>query len=119
MKLSKKSNLRVPVTTLDALLSQSVERIALLKIDVEGYEKYVLAGGSVTLGRTDCLYFEVWDAHCSKYGYSSVEILDSLRARGFTLVRLSDNNSVISVPQQLHSDEQCERDRRTGCGQLL
>jgi FkbM family methyltransferase len=48
----------VPVQTLDALLP-GTERIALLKIDVQGYEREVLAGAARTLGRSDHVLMEV------------------------------------------------------------
>jgi len=48
----------VPVQTLDALLPGS-DRIALLKIDVQGYEREVLAGATRTLTLTDHVLMEV------------------------------------------------------------
>ncbi|HEX8847116.1 MAG TPA: FkbM family methyltransferase [Pyrinomonadaceae bacterium] len=52
------SEIEVPVTTLDAVLSEE-EAIDLLKIDVQGFERPVLLGGIETLKRTRALLVEM------------------------------------------------------------
>ena len=52
------SELEVPMTTLDKLLVDLAE-ISLLKIDVQGYEKAVLAGAAQTLAKTTFLLIEL------------------------------------------------------------
>jgi FkbM family methyltransferase len=47
----------VPLTTLDEITG-ALEHISLLKIDVQGYERAVLKGGSKTLSRTTWLLIE-------------------------------------------------------------
>jgi FkbM family methyltransferase len=47
----------VPLTTLDEIAG-ALEHISLLKIDVQGYERAVLNGGSRTLGKTTWLLIE-------------------------------------------------------------
>lgn len=49
---------RVSVTTLDDLLSD-FERVSLLKLDVQGFEKQVLEGGTSVLQRTDIILLEL------------------------------------------------------------
>ena len=51
------SQIEVPLTTLDRLLGDA--EISLLKIDVQGFEKAVLAGASECLRRTDFLLIEL------------------------------------------------------------
>lgn len=63
---------------------KSVSRVNLLKIDVEGYEKFVLSGSSETLGKTDTIFFEAWDKHFSKYGYKLQDIFSILSPYGFS-----------------------------------
>lgn len=48
----------VEIVTLDDVL-RDVERVSLLKIDVQGYEREVFAGARQTLERVDCLVCEV------------------------------------------------------------
>jgi FkbM family methyltransferase len=52
------SEIEVPITTLDQLLVNLPE-ISLLKIDVQGYEKLVLAGAAATLARPKFLLIEL------------------------------------------------------------
>ena len=52
------SEIEVPVTTLDRLLADAKE-ISLLKIDVQGHEKAVLAGAKATLRKTRFLLVEL------------------------------------------------------------
>jgi FkbM family methyltransferase len=52
------SEIEVPISTLDQLLA-NVPEISLLKIDVQGYEKSVIAGAHETLARTKSLLIEL------------------------------------------------------------
>lgn len=52
------SEIEVPMTTLDALLKK-YDEISLLKIDVQGFEKAVLAGAGEVLQKTDFLLIEL------------------------------------------------------------
>ena len=89
--------LQVPVRRLDQLPIDS-PRIDLLKIDVEGYENYVLQGAAATLQKTVCVYFESWDQHFAKYGYVCSEVLGCLAAQGFGVYRFSGENRIQPVP---------------------
>ncbi len=82
--------MQVQMRRIDELITIPPERqISLLKIDVEGYEKYVLEGAIGLLGRTDAVYFESWEEHFRKYGYELGEIIDLLHDHGFTIQRAS------------------------------
>jgi FkbM family methyltransferase len=72
----------VPVTTLDALAS-ALPEIALLKIDVEGYELSVLNGAPETLARTACVFFESWENHLQKWGITTGDVIRCLDQAGF------------------------------------
>lgn len=54
----------VPMITLDSLMEN--EAVTLLKIDVEGFEKFVLIGANKLLEKTQFVYFEAWDEHFRK-----------------------------------------------------
>jgi FkbM family methyltransferase len=81
--------------------------IQLLKIDVEGYEKFVLDGASTTLGKVSCIYFESWERHFSKYGYACRDVINLLTGKGFTVLKFVDNESVVPVKVD-HSSTVCE-----------
>ncbi|MDX2345726.1 MAG: FkbM family methyltransferase [Legionella sp.] len=59
------------------------DTIHLLKIDVEGYEKFVMNGADETLRKTETIFFEAWSEHFDKYGYTLREIFDVLKEFGF------------------------------------
>jgi FkbM family methyltransferase len=96
----------VPITLLDRLDIPS-STIALLKIDVEGYEKYVLEGASQTLGRTLCVYFEAWEDHFAKYRYTNRDVLRLLAAQGFALFKITGPRQMRSISEDYLS-QQCD-----------
>ncbi len=73
----------VEMTTLDDLAG-GLGSIDLLKIDVEGFEKFVLEGAARTLAAARNVYIELFDENFARYGYGSREILDRLTSAGFT-----------------------------------
>lgn len=81
--------LNVRAETLDAILSEWPGSIAFLKVDVEGFEKYVFEGARCVLERTDCVYFEADERNYSRYGYSTADIIALLKQHGFQTARLS------------------------------
>ena len=81
--------------------------IQLLKIDVEGYEKFVLDGAPRTLEKVSCVYFESWERHFSRYGYACQDVIKLLAKKGFTVLKLMENESVAPV-QADHNSIACE-----------
>jgi len=82
--------LSVKMQRLDAIVTLPRQReIAMLKIDVEGYEKFVLEGASGLLSRTAIVYFESWTAHYGKFGYQLCDIVEQLSSHGFRIFRMN------------------------------
>jgi FkbM family methyltransferase len=77
----------VAMDTLDALLAGKAPRIDLLKVDVEGYEKFVFEGAAHSLARTQCVYFEAGNPRAGEFGYSESEVLKQLSSAGLSLFR--------------------------------
>jgi FkbM family methyltransferase len=73
----------VPMTTLDEVIAGSTA-IALLKIDVEGWEANVLRGGVDTLRRTRHVLIEINRPALKEAGSSPEELFHLLRSAGFT-----------------------------------
>jgi FkbM family methyltransferase len=83
----KSGGLKVPVTTLDRIPEIVKEkRIQVIKLDVEGYEIFVLEGAKETLTKTKYVYFEVYEPNVKEYNYHVEEIYDFLIAEGFSIV---------------------------------
>jgi FkbM family methyltransferase len=75
--------LEVPVKRLDDLVFAATVR--LLKIDVEGFELFVLRGAPKLLARTDCVYFECGEEGYGRYGYRVADVTRLLQGAGFSV----------------------------------
>jgi len=77
----------VPMVRLSSFFEN--EKIDLLKIDVEGYEKFVLMGLGDSLNNTSIVYFEVMDAHFHGAGYSFRDVHSLLTDKGFQIFAMN------------------------------
>lgn len=82
-----KGAVAIPIVSLDDALPHE-EAVALLKIDVEGYEKFVLEGAGRLLWSVRCIYFECCTQNFTRYGYNCENLLTLLETAGFALYRL-------------------------------
>ena len=94
--------IQIAISLLDGLLPGSPS-IALLKIDVEGFEKFVLEGAERILRKTKCVYFESWDEHFKRFGYCVNDVIQLLERGGFTIYRLPAGDAVTPVSHDHHS----------------
>lgn len=85
---AKTREVRVTTTTLDAL-TQDIERIDLMKIDLEGAEAMALEGAQKMLQRTRRVIFE---ARPDDKGVSAT--VDALRAAGFAITPIDKYNQL-------------------------
>jgi FkbM family methyltransferase len=94
----------VPMATLDDAVA-ALPSIGLLKIDVEGFEKFVLLGATHTLAHVDCVYFESYDTAFARHGYTLDEVIDLLTAQDFKVRRLDDacSKTIPVLPGQTSS----------------
>ena len=93
-----RDGVQIPLRRLDDL-GVGRREIALVKIDTEGYEKYVLEGGEDTLSVTNCVYFESADPFYANYGYSSPEVFDILSNYGFEVFKITPTNTISKIPE--------------------
>ena len=75
----------VPMRPLDELITS--EHVNLLKIDVEGYELFVLRGAKQLLERTDIVYCELSTRNSARFGYLPSDAEQLLIEAGFVLVK--------------------------------
>jgi len=96
----------VHMTTLDAIAPR--EEINLLKIDVEGFEKFALEGGVANvLPMTECVYIESYEKHFNRFGYSTPAIVHILNEHKFSVYKFVAQDSVAAIPPDYVSLE-CE-----------
>jgi hypothetical protein len=101
---SEGEGIKVSMNRLDTLLPE-IGTVHLLKIDVEGFEKFVFEGGRRVLAMTNCIYFESSDSLFKRYGYSSSDIFSYLRNDAFTIYRLTNNETLTLIDANYHSLE--------------
>lgn len=80
----KRQTQSVTVTRLD---SQMWDRVGFIKIDVEGYEKFVLEGAADTIKRCrPTLQLEIVAGQCRKFGYWGEHMIDHIRQWDYVVV---------------------------------
>lgn len=90
---------------LDDLLCH-VGKVNLLKVDVEGYEKFVFQGAARILAASDAVLFESWESHYRKFGYCSDDVLSLLRSAGFVI--LQESGGSWAPIASGHRSEHCQ-----------
>jgi FkbM family methyltransferase len=78
----------VPIRRLDSLLQ--LGNIDLLKIDVEGYELFVLQGAEKILEGTECIYCELSEDNFRNHGYTSRDVIGFLKVHGFEIYKIEE-----------------------------
>jgi FkbM family methyltransferase len=81
------------------------DRISLIKIDVEGWEKFVLLGGEEHFKRPICptIIIEFVDQNTKNAGYSCKELYLQLKSYGYEIYNI--NNQIIQKEEQRESYE--------------
>lgn len=91
--LMTNNGLKISQKTIDQLIPNDI-RINLIKIDVEGYEKFVFIGSKKILKNTDCVYFEAVSTQYEKYGYDFKEVYQLLSNLDFKIFKLEDKKLI-------------------------
>lgn len=86
----------VGMTTLDLVATaRGLQRLDLVKVDVEGAELDVLEGGAATIStHRPVLLVEVFDAWLRRSGHSAADVFAWLRERDYRAHRLTDDGLV-------------------------
>ena len=97
--------LLVPMTRLDRVLTgYELAEIGLLKIDVEGYEKFVLLGMGRLLERTRAILFESSERHFAHFGYSTDDVVALLTSAGFMVGKMNGHGHLSPLPPGYRSN---------------
>jgi FkbM family methyltransferase len=105
------SIVRVPCLTLDSFLeTHGIEKIALLKVDVEGCENLVFQGARHLLrtGRTKVIYYEVCPELAKRAGFAPEAASSQLLDYGYRLHRLGENGLLWPVELNKTPAVRCE-----------
>lgn len=85
----------VPVTSMDAFVTaRRIERVAFIKIDVQGYELAVCEGMRRTLEAFPhaCVCFEYAPRSMAELGFAPAQLLDFFTSRGFHMYLLAKSS---------------------------
>lgn len=96
-------NGKIPVRRLDNIID-FLDHIDLLKIDIEGYEKFALLGATKILDRVTTIYFEMSQIQYSRYNYGLDEIVDILERFNFTIFSLRDDKTIHPIKKGYASE---------------
>lgn len=98
-----RTSIEVPVRTLDEIVSASSLQNAtwaLMKMDVEGYEGFVLQGARETLPRVETLVMEFSPEFLKKAGMEPADVLDSLSGIFQRVRRIAGTELVPTTVQE-------------------
>lgn len=97
----------VPVHTLDEQLNDvDKSQISLIKIDVEGWEKFVLMGAREFLNtHSPALMIELTQANSEAAGYNVHEIYDLLVSWGYSWYRFKDGHLLKEKRKERYPDD--------------
>ena len=90
------AGLRVRMVTLDSTLPTAGE-VSLLKIDAEGYEKFILDGAARTAERTACLFIELSPKDLELQGCTPDDVLRWLEDNALGLYRITAPSTIARV----------------------
>lgn len=97
----------------DVLPSRNIQMVDLIKIDVEGFEGFVLKGASKILTDSKAkILMETDDAFLKNNGSSARDLVDLLKAYGYKMFYRSDKKSFIQEEDDLsgcHFDMLCTK----------
>lgn len=74
------------ITLADYLAEEGIDRVDFLKMDVEGYEKFVMAGFPWETHRPRAIVMEFEDSKTLPLGYSWRDLADELQRRGYMVL---------------------------------
>lgn len=77
--------------------------MALLKLDVEGFEKFVIEGGQETFKKVGCVYFEVSEHNFRDFGYQTKDVLIAFENLGFSLFKIVEPGQLLVIDSQYTS----------------
>jgi FkbM family methyltransferase len=103
--LTETGSIQVCIKRLDDLFNG--DSVALLKIDTEGYELPVLRGALNTISKTGLIFFESYQKHFDRYGYTTGDVLKLLIKNNFRVFKFLSERELKEI-NQTYNSETCE-----------
>ena len=100
----EKGEVSVPLRTLDSF-DCILKGLPTIKLDVEGYELFVLKGAPRTLEQVRFLYLEVGHGNSALFGYSAEDLLKFLEHTGWRLFRFEHPKRLVEIPPKYQPSE--------------
>lgn len=98
--------IKIDVDTIDSfLIEKKIDKVDLIKVDVEGWEKYVLEGSVSLLQKEDAPIFlvEFTETNAFAAGYYLGEIFDYMKSYGYDWYAYdAEQNLLINEKKKLH-----------------
>lgn len=92
----EKNSVEVKLCKLDEIIPSDLN-VSLLKVDTEGYEKFVFQGAEETIKRSKVIMFESIEENTNNYNYSTDENIIFLEKQGFKILKLGRNKIMYSI----------------------
>lgn len=102
---AERGDLTVRVTTLDRFCSEhELNRVDLLKVDVEGAELLVVKGAEALLNsaRAPVVMFEVGDELAARFGNTSADVKKAFAERGYLVYRFRRGRLILVDTREAH-----------------
>ena len=101
----------VQAITLDNYINnKGIDRVDVLKVDVEGAELFVLRGAQTLLDKpkwkAPIVIFEYSQANCKRFGYHPDDIIEFLKSKEYIIWVLKDNGTLRRFSPDLLPDPQ-------------
>lgn len=95
---SKADEEKIEMTTLDAFAAENnLQRLDLIKADIEGWEMRFLLGARATIMKfRPVLYLEINDDYLKRAGNTAAEMWDFLVDCGYNISRIEDDGRIVT-----------------------
>jgi len=97
--VSNNNGIEVELKRLDDL-DINEEFFDLIILDAIGYEKFILEGGKIILGKTKCVHFPALEKFFKNFGYTFTDIIEIFIKSGFRIYRFTEDGIISPITEK-------------------